>query len=292
MTIILQPKGLLDELGEFIYFLLYYVLWYGVPLLLISALTYFLYKYFKNKRPSRPHDYYGGGASTGHENSAYNGGSSKKTQLEEIYERLNHVEGDIRELRMQLGLGGKTKQDLSSQPTIQWGTYTAADQSTSQAQHKRTPESRAPRQQYTHEGPVEILCNLYNQGVENPSHRTEFKDRYRPDRIGTSNAMARRRDPTIDPEFQLANDGDYYAITEVIQGSKYYAVVPKFDLTLQESNYGPGAMSLVFQCPNYDPQMSYRHVRVVRPAAFERDASQNWKLKKQGELDLGQGERT
>jgi hypothetical protein len=283
----------IDELGNYFYWLFYYVIWVGIPLLAVCVVTYLLYKFFKNRGHSKSHGHHTNVSTSGAGNPVNRRGSGTKTQLEEIYERLNIVESEIRQLKMQSSFSqtGKAKLDSSSQPTIQRVELTKTEPSAFQQQTNRTTENVGQTQRYSHEGPIETLCQLYNQGVEDSSRRSEFKDRYRPDRIGTANAMARRRDPNIVPEFESANDGEYYAIAEVERGYRYYAVVPKFDLTLQDSNYGPGAMSIVFDCPNYDPQLSYRRVRVVRPAAFERDASQNWRLKTKGELDLGQGER-
>ncbi|MBM3234750.1 hypothetical protein FJZ31_00450 [Candidatus Poribacteria bacterium] len=139
------------------------------------------------------------------------------------------------------------------------------------------------------ETPLQTFCRFYNDAVEDSNKRNEFMQRFNPIRIGAANAMERRREPSIEPVFQTANDGDYYAV--VIEGNTLYAVVPRFDLTFQESIYGPGAMGQVFDCPNYNPQLRYRNVKVVKSAFFEpASAKQRWMLKAKGELDLGQGE--
>lgn len=101
--------------------------------------------------------------------------------------------------------------------------------------------------------------------------------------------MERRQDLNIAPIFQNAEDGDYYAVETEEFGRGRYAVLPRFDLTLQEFNYGPGAMGEVFDCPNYNSQLRYRSVKVIKPARFEQ-VGQSWKKIDVGRLDVGRGE--
>jgi hypothetical protein len=139
------------------------------------------------------------------------------------------------------------------------------------------------------ETPLQTFCRFYNDAVEDSNKRNEFMQRFNPIRIGATNAMERRREPGIEPVFQKANDGDYYAVA--IEENTLYTVVPRFDLTFQESIYGPGAMGRVFDCPGYNSQFRYRNVKVVKPAFFEPDsAKQHWTFKEKGKLDLGQAE--
>jgi len=102
--------------------------------------------------------------------------------------------------------------------------------------------------------------------------------------------MQRRLNTGLLPEFQTADDGDYYAVLIEQRGQRYYAFLPRFDLTLAEANHGPGGMGRVFYCPGYDPQLQYHQVKVVRPAIFEPDGDQSWRIIENGELDLGPGE--
>ena len=139
------------------------------------------------------------------------------------------------------------------------------------------------------EVPLELL-NLYNAAVVDQGSQDTFQTRFRPIRIKTANAMQRRRDPHLPPEFQTADDGDYYAVAIKARGQDRYAVMPRFDLTFGEVSYGPGGMGMVFDCPEYDARLQYHRVRVVHPAIFEPDGDQNWRLVEQGSLDLGQGE--
>jgi len=139
------------------------------------------------------------------------------------------------------------------------------------------------------EPPIQAFTRLYNAGVEDPPRQSEFRARYKPTLMGTANIMERRKDVSADPEFQARSDGEYYAVELQDSGRTYTAVVPKFDLTFQESSYGPGAMGWVFECPNYDRHLRYRRVKVERPALFDH-SGQSWTLRQQGKLDLGQGE--
>ncbi|MBI1929509.1 carboxypeptidase regulatory-like domain-containing protein [Candidatus Poribacteria bacterium] len=139
------------------------------------------------------------------------------------------------------------------------------------------------------ESTVQTFCRLYNVAVEDSNRRSEFTQRYQPLRVGVANASERGRDSDKEPDFQTSPHGDYYAVA--VEGDMLYAVVPRFDVTLQSVSYGPGAMGLVFDCPNYDPQLRYRRVKVAKPAFFEPDPEkQHWTLKEKGELDLGKGE--
>jgi len=127
--------------------------------------------------------------------------------------------------------------------------------------------------------------------VENPDKADEFSQRYRPVRVGVTNTMDRRRDPDTAPLFQTAVDGDYYAVE--LEGSAFYAIVPRFGLVYQRSIHGPGAMGLVFDCSDYDPNLRYRNVKVLRPALFTPDvARQRWAFKEKGELDLEEGNQS
>jgi len=161
-------------------------------------------------------------------------------------------------------------------------------------QKQQTPIRQEPQPQKTQndllqkESPLQTFCHLYN-AVEGSNEQDEFIRRYQPVQVSVANVMERRRDLSIEPVFQTVPSGNYYAVA--IEGSMLYAVVPCFDLAFQDSSYGPGAMGQVFDCPNYNPQLCYRNVKVVKPAFFEPDsAKQHWTLKEKGELDLGQGE--
>ncbi len=136
---------------------------------------------------------------------------------------------------------------------------------------------------------IQKLFQSYNATVDNPRQRDEFTRLYRPVRVGTANAMKRRRDMNVKPIFQTANSGEYYALT--VDGGKSYPVMPCLGLTIQESIYNSGAMGQVFDCPGYNTKLRYRHAKIVKPAFFTPDsAEQQWTLKVKGILDLGNGD--
>ena len=131
------------------------------------------------------------------------------------------------------------------------------------------------------------LIDLYNQAVENRNVRGEFQERFHPLRVGTINASDRRRDPSLPPEYREASDGNFLAIEDSRRMS--YLVVPRFDLTIKETNYGAGAIGTIFNCSRWDPLLSFSRVTLQRPAVFEK-SGETWLLKTPGMLDLGQGE--
>jgi hypothetical protein len=61
-------------------------------------------------------------------------------------------------------------------------------------------------------------------------------------------------------------------------------------MTLQTDNYEYSAIGQVFSCSGYNPEFRYRSIKVLKPAVFEGGADQ-WKLKQEGELELGEGEK-
>lgn len=137
---------------------------------------------------------------------------------------------------------------------------------------------------------MELVCRMYNAGVTNRDAQEEFRRQYRTIRFGVSNTQERRLSPERKALFHNAQDGDFYAVRKNAEG--LFLVLPRFDLTLQEMNFGVGAIDAVYDCPNFDPEFRYRPVKVVRPALFrENAAQQSWELVERGELDLGNGER-
>jgi hypothetical protein len=175
------------------------------------------------------------------------------------------------------------KQDKSPQNRLDGDGLASNNKMGADSLNMHSNKSRAG-----HEGHEDVICRLYNAGVENRSQQYEFQNRFRATVIGTSNAMQRRRDNNITPEFQQMNEGEYLAVQPSDGGRTYY-VVPKYDLTFQELSYGPGAMGVVFDCPEFNPQLHYRHVKVIKPAKFE-CLGQQWILRQRGKLELGRGE--
>ena len=129
---------------------------------------------------------------------------------------------------------------------------------------------------------LKTFCDLYNAGKQS-NLRTSYRPYYR---IGVINANERRRNLDTPPIFMEDTAGRFLAY--YIESENSYAVVPRFDLTLQDSIYGPGAFGEVFECPQFNRQHTYRNVKVIQPAFFELDSNQQcWTLKEKGELDLG-----
>ena len=97
------------------------------------------------------------------------------------------------------------------------------------------------------------FCELYNAG-EQSSLRAGYQPHYR---IGVINASDRRRNSNTPAVFMEDTAGRFLAY--YIESEKSYVVVPRFDMTLQDSIYGPGAFGEVFECPNFNPQHAYRN---------------------------------
>ena len=133
------------------------------------------------------------------------------------------------------------------------------------------------------------LCNDYNIGIANRSQREELRKNYEKHyRVGVINASERRLNPEQPPALNSDTSGNYLAF--YIEAEDLYAVVPLYGLTLQESIYGPGAFGEVFECPDFNPQLRYRDIKVLHPAILEPDSAlEQWTLKEKGKLDLGSG---
>lgn len=151
-------------------------------------------------------------------------------------------------------------------------------------------DNASPTPKMDESSPLQELVSTYNAALGNETERSRFRDIYRVSRIGVQNAMERRRDSSLPPLFQTASEGDYYAIDIRDQGSSKFAIVPRFDLTLQESNYILGAIGTVFRCSGFNANLRYRHFKLDRPAFFSRGFDESWNLVEPGELNIGEGE--
>jgi hypothetical protein len=130
------------------------------------------------------------------------------------------------------------------------------------------------------------LLQLYNRAVIENQAREEFRERFKPMRIGIVNAVERRQNPTVSlaPEFKEASDGDFFAVP--LDGATGYAVVPRLGLTIGAVSYNAGALGEIFGNPTYDSARAYSHYSVLVPAIFRHD-NDRWIQVKPGELDLG-----
>ncbi len=167
------------------------------------------------------------------------------------------------------------------------GTVDHNRQTTTEHNVRIKSSPRMPTIVESHDSAQTPLIVLYNQAVDDRTARGEFQQQFRPLRIGTINAAERRRDPGLPPEYKEASDGNFLAIEDSKRMS--YLIVPRFDLTVKEANYGAGAIGTIFDCGDWNPLLSYSRVMLQRPAVFER-SGETWLLKAPGVLDLGQGE--
>lgn len=155
-----------------------------------------------------------------------------------------------------------------------------------------SPEAQIPKRRYTEVlcPTIDQFCNLYNAVVTREASQSELFERYnKPFRIAVPNTTDRRRNSSDRPVFEERPNGDFWAFH--IDGEDSYVVVPRIGLTLQHSIYSTGAFNIVFECPDFDSALNYRHMTVVRPASFARDATtpNEWILKEKGKLELGTG---
>ena len=224
---------------------------------------------------------------------------------------INLLQQPVRTQSPGVSLGSQERQDATAlvesvekfiQQSPQSGQPYNADGQNSQEQIKprahytsnhrienvEATEPLQPRQSESNESiPLDLrtFCDLYNAGKQS-NLRTSYQPYYR---IGVKNASERRRNLDTPPVFKEDTAGRFLAY--YIESENSYAVVPRFDLTLQDSIYGPGAFGEVFECPQFNPQHTYRNVKVIQPAFFELDSNQQgWTLKAKGELDLGPAE--
>lgn len=128
------------------------------------------------------------------------------------------------------------------------------------------------------------MTALYNASRTDQSRRAEFREKYKPFCINVGNDVERRRDANLAPDFRQEDDGSYLAVS---QANDQAVVFPNFTLVVVEAIYGPGALSEVFECDDFDRRFSYQHLCVTEPATFESTGGQNWRVIDKGKLELG-----
>lgn len=128
--------------------------------------------------------------------------------------------------------------------------------------------------------------HLYNTTIADEQRQSEFNKRFKPIRVDVINALDRRRDPKLNPQFQSSNSGDLLVVE--INGARptSFVVFPRFELTIYESNYRAGAFGEVFHCPIFNPKQRYSVHSVQSPAFFSMGQSGSWTLERKGELEL------
>ena len=139
----------------------------------------------------------------------------------------------------------------------------------------------------TRQDPLDEFCSLYNAGAivsANATERRTFLERYKQIYIDVPNATQQIENKSVDPIFQTSSSGYYWAVKLDLNGKLRFAVVPQFDLTIQDSNYREGAIGKVFQCQSYVAGRQYRSIQVKKPAFFSRGSNETWKIESKGEL--------
>jgi hypothetical protein len=128
------------------------------------------------------------------------------------------------------------------------------------------------------------MTALYNASRTDQSRRAEFREKYKPFCINVGNDVERRRDANLAPDFRQEDDGSYLAVS---QANDQAVVFPNFTLVVVEAIYGPGALSEVFECDDFDRRFSYQHLCVTEPATFKSTGGLNWRVIDKGKLELG-----
>lgn len=183
--------------------------------------------------------------------------------------------GELRDIRVLLERSAR--QGATHHSSERSAGQKATHQRSSQRSHY--PESSSSPQI---DSAWESLCRLYNAGVRDQNRQQEFKDSYTLVRIGAINYMECARDPSLSLEFGEDSNG-YFEAIKAKDGR--YVAVPRFNLVIQETQYGPGAVGKVFNCHNYIPGKTYRHIELIQPAVFITDG-ENWEVDVPGELRL------
>jgi hypothetical protein len=132
-------------------------------------------------------------------------------------------------------------------------------------------------------GLLEEVAYSYNLGVDSREARNSFWANYHTTRIGNNKAVEQRLGEVAEPEFRSLDSGNFIAIEDA--EAHRYLVVPQFDMTLTVSAYNEGAVGYIFDCLGYDPEVTYRVVKVDRPAVFNSDGG-NWTRVDKGQLTL------
>lgn len=116
---------------------------------------------------------------------------------------------------------------------------------------------------------------------------TKFNTEFNHNRVGTINAMERRRDSSTPPIFKEDTAGDYYCYQI---GNNNYILTPGFDLTYQQIYHEQGAGTELFDALEpFDPKKRYRNYKVIKPTIATKVGGEI-KIQKKGLLDLGKGE--
>lgn len=129
---------------------------------------------------------------------------------------------------------------------------------------------------------LQKLTQLYNEAVIKRENRENLWREYCVLQIENINAVEQRIGNTAEPEFRESESGNFYAIP--ISGDKDFWVIPKFDLTIKQSNY-ENTVKFIFNCQNYDENQSYFQIQILKPAVFIKNGDL-WQINSKGSLLL------
>lgn len=183
-----------------------------------------------------------------------------------------------KEIRLLAG-GEEARDKENSEKEI--GDKENGEEETDEAKAKIKPGEEIPVDSALH-----TCLRMYNAALTSQEEMSRFFDQYWYIRVDVINAVERRRNPSLKPVFQSADNGDYYVVKLQIKGRASFAVLPRFGLVIRESTYIDGAFGDVFDCPGFNQRFYYRIGQVIQPAYFSKESDDNWKLIKKGELEL------
>ena len=198
--------------------------------------------------------------------------------LTEIAENLRKHSFDLELLHRTLTVGTETLNHIAD--TLQNHLLPQSQSISSFCQDiEKSPEASQSEPNNQMSPILQEFCKLYNTGKT-----SELQEHYQPSyRIGVD-ASERRQNPDGPLAFETDSAGNFLAYS--IDSEDLYAVVPRHNLFLQDSLYGPGAFSKVFECLGFTPQNRHQ-IWVVQPAYFKPDsAKETWTLEQRGILEL------
>ncbi|MCI0489788.1 MAG: hypothetical protein L0229_24625 [Blastocatellia bacterium] len=210
--------------------------------------------------------------------------------IQTVKDAVSGQQGEIRKSLKQIesSLGAVIKR-LDQIESIKWSVQDRIQSGPVEdvrAPHEASAKNRDDRLPSSTESALKEFCQLYNASVSDRHERDRFQQRYQPTRITVANAVQRKKNPEILPEFEEHSAGDFLAVKFGDGGKSKFAVVPRFDLTFDERTVGIGTIELLFKCNNYQASQASGRVKLIKPAIFSYDG-RNWKQEEEGILNLG-----
>jgi hypothetical protein len=134
----------------------------------------------------------------------------------------------------------------------------------------------------------------YNRASSDRAFKNTFRDKYQSTRFDTENAVERRMDARIPPDFRTHDAGTY----DAYKNGNTYLVYPRFGTTLEHVGLTAGAMQDVYDFPDIpvtktinpvtgqpvrDTIQAINDYKVSRPAIFTEENGK-WNLVSKGEI--------